>query len=174
MRLSARVIFVPVACGAMFLAGCSTTSETTPTTFVQPVAHQKPAKPFTATSVTINGKSVAVPREEYNPTRPIDPNTDEGQQVIIAPDGVLPLQLYVPSPCTITWTNLTTKPVKILFSYQGAGQKSPWIAPGGKYSFVVHGGSSIPYVTSNRYTGLVAVDAQPMAPIPTTTLPAGS
>ena len=148
---------------SLLLTACSSSGSTTTTT-AQVV---KPAPLVTSSTVLINGKSVTVPREEYNPSVPIGSETDRGQQILITSKGVLPLDLIAPVPATLTWTNLTTKPVVVRFV--ALGNHSPAIPPGGSWSFTETDSISIGYVTSNGYSGQVGVGLLPVPPIPTTT-----
>ena len=158
-------------CG-LSLAACSSGSSdasSTSTTFVLPSAKQPVAQPISANSVTINGKSVSVPREEYRPDRPIQQATDQGQQILITSNGLLPVQLFAPIPSTITWTNLTSKPLTLLISKFGTPVKTPPIPAGGSYSMVFPasgGGGGVSYVTSTRLQGTVGLDVLPLGQIP--------
>jgi len=172
LRPAVAKVAVALTC-VLTLTACSsssgTSSSTTATTFVLPLAHQPVASPLTATSMLINGTSVAIPREEYRPDRPIQQETDKGQQIMITDKGILPVQLFAPIPATITWTNLTSKPVSLLVSKFGTPVRSPEIPAGSSYSMafpVSGGGGGVTYVTSTRLTGTIGLDVLPMAPIP--------
>jgi hypothetical protein len=174
MKLTDRLLMAgTLGLSVLVLASCSssssTPSTTTATTF--PIPHAKePAAPLvTGTTITIDGVTLTVPREEYNPDRPIQALNDQGGQILITDKGVLPQVLLTPVTATITWTNLTTKTVIVGYAKFGTPGYSTPIKPGGHFSLSVTGTGNIPYNTSNRWHGTIAVGQQPMAPIPTTT-----
>ena len=180
MKSPRRASAIVLASAALLLGACSSTSSaptTTSTTFPIPHAKEPAAPQVTTTTIVINGVTVTVPREEYNPGRPINPMQDTGQQIIITSQGVLPQALLTPSPTTITWTNLTAKPVTVSYSKFGAPGTSGPIAPGGHFSLSASGTGNIPYNTSNRWHGTIGVALLPLAAIPqtttTTTAPTG-
>lgn len=145
----------------------SNTSSAKPTT----TTIERAAPSIDGTTITINGRTVTVPREEYAPARPINGAVDNGLQVIITSRGALPLQLYAPADPTITWTNLTKKAVTVRIVIPDVTSKP--IAPGGHWSFRFTQGTSAEYLVSNGHTGQIAIDQLPLPPIPTTTTPAG-
>jgi hypothetical protein len=149
----------------------SPSSSTTTTIFPPTEKVQKPATPITAETVVINAKTVTVPREEYAPHVPIPSGYSSGQQVILASDGVLPRLLNTPETPTITWTNLTAKPVRLLILVAGTPQPIQTIAAGSSYSkfFNTTGSLDVTYETSTRFTGQISIGGMPLAPIPTTT-----
>ena len=149
------------------LAACGSSSSSSGTTTT--LAPVTAAPSIAGTTMVINGKTVTVPREEYAPDRPINGQTDQGQQVILTSKGALPLTLVTPPNPTVTWTNLTKKTVSILFA--AVGTKSGPIAPGKSWSYHVTTGSSIGYVVSNGTSGQIAIDQLPLPPLPTTTSP---
>jgi hypothetical protein len=159
--------------GGAVLAACSSSSSSPTTTTTHTTLHvlkvQPVAAPITATTITINGTTVAVPRQEYTPDRPIDPRTDNGQQIIIATDGVLPQTLDAPFGATFTWTNLTPKTVSVYVVFAGAASNSGPIAPGGHYSLPTSRAASGTFLTSTGLSGTIEAGLLPMAPIPTTT-----
>ena len=160
--MSCRSVLVAliVVTGGFSLAACgapsappTTTSSTTTT-----MAKVTPASPITTPSVVINGKSYDVPTEA-NGSLP-SPGTATGTQIVIRPDGVLPLQLIAPEGATITWTNLTAKPAQITFVGSGKAP-SPMIETGGTFTFTDTGQYSVGFTTSNGYQGQVSVGQFP-------------
>jgi hypothetical protein len=155
-------------CLALAVSACGSSSSSTKATTT---TIELPAPSIPGATLTINGKVVAVPREEYAPGRPINGDVDNGLQVIITNKGALPLQLYAPADPTITWTNLTAKPVTVRIVIPDVTSKP--IAPGGHWSFRFTQGTSAEYVVSNGHTGQIAIDQLPLPPLPTTTSPGG-
>ena len=170
-RLITGLAFIALA---GILSSCSSTSSATSSTtstslYVRKI--QPPAPEVAALTMTINGKTVFVPRQEYSQERPIFATQDQGQQVLITDKGQLPQVLYAPVPATITWTNLTTKPVTLSIQVASAWRPSQVIEPGGHYSLSVTSDLNVETVTSTGWSGSVAVGQIPLPPIPTTTLP---
>jgi len=173
MKPSARLVAAAgLGALALGLSACSSTSTTpksTTTTFPIPFEKPTPAPVIGSTTITIAGVTFAVPREEYNPGRPIQSTNDNGQQIIITNKGVLPQNLLAPTPTTITWTNLSSKPVNIYYSKAGTPGYSGFIKPGGHFSLSMEGSGTISYNTTNRFHGNVGVGVLPLPRIPTTT-----
>jgi hypothetical protein len=161
-RLVVSVLLASVALGGAACSSGGSSANSGFTTLPSPPA----ATPIVASSVVINGKSVSVPREEYRPDRPIQQETDQGQQIIISPKGLLPIELYAPAPCTITWTNLTAKTVTLQLSVFGTPLQSPAIGPGASYSKSFDTEGSIGYITSTGLHGSVGIAQLPLAAIP--------
>jgi len=149
---------------AVLVSACGSSSSTPSTT--HPATTTIPPV-ISVGTMTISGKTITVPREEYTPDRPIQAVSDRGQQIIVTNDGVLPQLLIAPSPATITWTNLTASPVSITFA--ALGVKSKEIAPGGSWSYRTDSSVSLGYYTSTGYHGQVAVGLLPLPALPTTT-----
>jgi len=164
--------------GSISLASCSsgTSSSSSTTSLPSGKAGQHTLRPIGATSVVINGKTVMVPREEYSPNRPTNGLFDNGQQVIITADGVLPRQLNAPTPATITWTNLSSKQVGLLLVAQGVRPVIHQIPAGTRYSLAFPGKGAVVvnYITTTRYNGSVTVGGMPLTPLTSTTVSAKS
>jgi hypothetical protein len=160
--MSGRSVLVAlsVVTGGFSLAGCAATSTppTTTSSTTTTMAKVTPASPITSPSVVINGTSYDVPTEA-NGSVP-SPGTATGTQIVIRPDGVLPQQLIAPEGSTITWTNLTAKPVRITFLGSGKAP-SPMIKTGGTFTFTDTGQYSFAYTTSTGYQGQASVGQFP-------------
>jgi hypothetical protein len=127
--------------------GTSTTSTTTKVRLTGPsLATIEGSK-----TVEVGGKVVVVPTDHG---APIDPQIDDGQQIVISAGGFLPARLYSTPGMAIVWTNLTEQPQQITFD--ALAVTSPVIFPGGtfRYSTPGVGSESIAYHSD---TGLAAV-----------------
>jgi hypothetical protein len=156
-----------VAVGAISLGACSSgSSNTGGTTTTQPVKVKTTRAPvISQKTITINGKVVVVPREEYSLNRPIASFQDNGTYVIISNKGVLPQVLNAPAfPVRLSWVNLTAKPITVNFSFFGT-PGSEVIAPGTTYSFIARSDGNVSYVTSTGYNGTVGVGELPLPAI---------
>jgi hypothetical protein len=152
---------------ASISAACSSSKSSSPPTTTKLVF----APAIAGTTIVINGKTVVVPREEYTPGLPIEGQSAEGGQIIISKKGLLPMHLYGPTPITVTWTNLTSRPVAL--TIVASGKTSPEISPGRSWSMVFPKAGTIAgfsYLTTNGYRGEVSLGV-PLPPIPTTTAP---
>lgn len=168
-HLQGAVVLAALALG---LSACSSTSSSpnsTTTTFPVAYEHQTPAPVIPTTAITIGGVTVTVPREEYNPNRPIQSTQDDGQQIVITDKGVLPQNLLAPTPTTITWTNLSSRPVNIYYSKAGTPGYSGFLKPGDHFSLSMVGSGTISYNTTNHFHGNVGVGVLPLPQITTTT-----
>jgi hypothetical protein len=154
---SKNIFSVAVLCAGVLIAGCSggtgpaptssTTSSTTTST---------PAQAITTPTVIINGQSVTVPTNV--PGKPITPNLETGGQVIISSTGMLPYKIFVRVGQTVTFTNLTDKPVSVKSKFQNYFSSGP-IAPGGTFSYSSPTGISILYKTSTGFEGRLIIGA---------------
>ena len=154
------------------LAACGGgSSMPTNTTTSLPKAKVSHAMPITSTTVTINGKEVAVPREEYAPGTPIQVDLDKGQQVLIVSNGALPRTLLAPPDARITWTNLSSTPVTVYYVSVGSPGVLGPIPPGGHQTLFPVTGGNISFITSTGYQGLIQVGTMPLPSLPTTTSP---
>ena len=167
-KAKAYQVIVSVAVGAVLLAACSSGSSMSGgTTTTRPSKIKNTQAPIiTQTTLTINGKTVTVPREEYTPNRPVSSFQDNGTYVIISNKGVLPQVLNAPAfPVTISWFNLTAKPVTVNFAFFGT-PGSQIIEPGSSYSYTAKSDGNISYVTSTGYNGTVGIGELPLPPLP--------
>jgi hypothetical protein len=144
---------VAILGGPLALAGCSSPTAAPTTTTAIPVKY---AKPIAATTVTIGGQTITVPRE--NPATPISPYTATGNQVIITAAGVLPYHLFTGLGTKVTWTNLSNKTMTITSIAPGLLDSGP-IKPGQTFSWSSATGISVRYLTNNGYVGRVDVGA---------------
>ena len=152
-------VMLSVMVGGLGTAACaSPMSAPTTTSSTTTIAKISPAAPITTPSITIDGASYPVPTEA-NGSLP-SPGTATGTQIVIRPDGVLPMQLIAPEGATITWTNLTSKPVRITFAGTGKAA-SPMIETGGTFTFTDTGQYSVGYTTSNGFRGQASVGQFP-------------
>ena len=122
---------VSVACAACSSAGGTGTTTRPPATGTS----------TTISYVTVNGKRLPVPTER--PGRPISPVSDVGQQIVIMQRGLYPKTLYAFRGKPIVWTNLTDRPVRVLFSHYPLSRGSGSIAPGGTFSYTVHNNTAV-------------------------------
>ena len=130
----------------------SGTSSTTTTSY--PVTGPSLTEIERARTVTVGGKTVAVPRD--NPAHAISPQVDDGQQVIISVAGFLPERLYSTPSEPIVWTNLTEQPQKVIFDYFSVS--SPEIPPGGTWSWTTQDSESIAYRSSSGMHAVVTIN----------------
>jgi uncharacterized Zn-binding protein involved in type VI secretion len=119
-------------------AGSSTTTSSTTSSI--PVTGPSLATIAGSSTLTIGGKKIAVPTDSG---RPISPNIDDGQQIIITVGGFLPQRLYATPSALVVWTNLTNEPQQVVFDHFAV--HSPVIPPGGKYSWTSQASESISY-----------------------------
>ena len=140
---------VSVACAACSSAGGTGTTTRPPATGTS----------TTISYVTVNGKRLPVPTER--PGRPISPVSDVGQQIVIMQRGLYPKTLYAFRGKPIVWTNLTDRPVRVLFSHYPLSRGSGSIAPGGTFSYTVHNNTAVSYATTSGAFGVVAVGILP-------------
>jgi hypothetical protein len=140
------------------LSGCSsspsgpakaagTTRSTTTTSLLAPAILSK--------QVTIDGHTYAVPSEDG--VHAIDPSVATGGQIILTNKGFLPYRLFVQLKQVITWTNLSSHPVRITFLH--LPDKSKLIPVGGTYTFSSPTLLNFEYTSSSGYHGIVAIGA---------------
>ncbi len=149
--LVASVGLAAASCSSGSGSASSTTPKNTTTTSILP--------PEVVTPTTIiNGQSVTVPTEQ--PGHAISPVGETGGQVIITPKGILPYRLFANLNQTVTFTNLTSKPVSLktdFFKYFSTGE----IQPGQSFSWSSPTSVSIGYTSSNGFKGLLIIGAFP-------------
>jgi hypothetical protein len=139
---------------ALVLAGCSNgpakeaaTASTTTTSVLTPA--------ITAKSISIDGHTYAVPSEDG--IHAIDPSVATGGQIILTDKGFLPYRLFVQLKQVVTWTNLSSHPVRITFLH--LPNKSRLIPVGGTFTYSSPTLINFEYVSSSDYHGLVSIGA---------------
>ncbi len=152
LTLPRVVMLGVVTAAALALAGCSSGSNqaapsTTTTSVITPAIISK--------TITINGHTYPVPSEDG--IHAIDPSVDTGGQIILTNKGFLPYRLFVQLKQKITWTNLSSHPVRITFLHQPV--KSGLIPVGGTFSWSSATLINFAYVSSSGYHGIVAIGA---------------
>lgn len=158
---SALAVFLTLGVASFALSACSdaASSSSKPQNTSTSVRGALPpiryAPQVTGSTVVLKGRSVPVPTER--PGVPISPGTDTGGQIIVSPNGVLPVRLFVNLGQKITWTNLTSKPVSVHF--YGHPVNSGPIASGGTFSYSSNHLEEFNFLTSNGYRGIVAIGA---------------
>ena len=145
------------ACSGNSSSSSSTSKATTPTT-----AYVAPPQVVTPTTI-INGVSVNVPTDAAG--KPILPARDNGRQIILTKKGILPQDLEACVSAPMTWTNLTTKPVRIWTDQVPPPFKSQTIAAGSSFTFTPPTGiaTSFLYHTSLGFDGAVEIGQVPGA-----------
>ncbi len=83
--------------------------------------------------VTIDGRRILVPTERGS--RPIQADQDDGEQILIEKQAIVPLLLFATEGYTVTWTNLTDVPQQVEFTNSAPRFSSPVIPPGGHWSY---------------------------------------
>jgi hypothetical protein len=124
------LVAVAALAGVSLLAACGSTpphKAATPPT----VATTSSVPAITTPTVILNGKSVTVPTE--NPGVPITPGVATGQEVVFTDKGFLPAVLYAALKTPVTFTNLSSKTVKI--NLVGTGYPITSLAPGASFSW---------------------------------------
>jgi hypothetical protein len=140
-----------VAALGVVIAACGSTPSAKPKGFSLATTTTAPA--ITTPTVTINGQSVNVPTEEGT-TRPIGGAEDTGEQIIYTAKGFLPQTLYAFLQQPVTWTNLSSAPLKLTVE----GMPTVTVAPGGTYQWVPNV-LQFQYKAANGDWGLVHVGA---------------
>jgi hypothetical protein len=105
--------------------------------------------------VTINGHSYPVPSEDG--VHAIDPTVATGGQIILTNKGFLPYRLFVQLSQVVTWTNLSSHPVRITFLH--LPNKSRLIPVGGTFTYSSPRLINFEYTSSTGYHGIVAIGA---------------
>lgn len=137
-----------ISCVGLALAGCSaaSTSGSSPS---GAASTQLPAATPSATS------STGFPREAASPGAA----ADTGFTVWITSSGFRPAILIAPCCDAVTWKNMTSAPVAVVFDAVAGGSRGT-IPPGGIYVFVPHNVESIAYHSGSdpKVTGQVEVN----------------
>jgi hypothetical protein len=106
-----------------------------------------------ARQVTIDGQRYAVPSEDG--VHAIDPSVATGGQIIITNKGFLPYHLLVQLKQVVTWTNLSSHPVRVTFLHMPI--KSNLIPIGGTFTYSSPTLIDFEYVSSSGYHGVVSI-----------------
>lgn len=161
-RRSLVALAGPVALAAA-LAGCSTgASAAASTSTTTTAAPTTTTTTFPPQYVTINGKRIKVPTEGGDQA-PITTLRTEGNQIIIAHNAALPLDLDARLTGPVVWTNLTTKPVRVIMLHYPAYKQSPVIAPGKSFSLRFPMPTSVGYRISTGQHGVIDMGDWPGA-----------
>ena len=157
-RRGARAgLAVGLVLGAGALAGCSASPSSTadpPTTF-SVTAPSVPTPAITTPTVTIDGRTYPTPTEVAG--RAIDPLVATGDQIVLTNKGFVPYRLFAQLDQTITWTNLSSHPVRVTFLHLPV--RSGVIPVGGTFTYSSKTLINFIYVSSSGYHGVVAVGA---------------
>ena len=116
-----------------------TTAASTTTSSI-PVTGPSLATIAASSTVTVDGKKVAVPTDSG---KSISPDVSDGQQIIITVGGFLPKRLYATPSVPVVWTNLTDQPQQVVFDHFAV--HSGVIPPGAKFSWSSPDSESISY-----------------------------
>ena len=159
-RYSTLAALGTVAVAATTLAACSGGSSTTTTTTMKKATtttYLLPPQVLTPTTI-IHGSSFTVPVQQPS-GKAVASYNDTGNQIIITKKGVLPFHLFVDIGTTVTWTNLTGKPVSI--TNYAKHFSAPSIPPGGTFTWSSDTSTSERYRVSNGFDGRIDVGAFP-------------
>ena len=94
-----------------------------------------------------------MPTEEG--THAIAPSLASGGQIVLTDKGFLPYHLFASLNQTITWTNLSSHPVRITFLHLPT--KSGLIPVGGTFTYSSPTLVNFQYVSSSGYHGVVGI-----------------
>jgi hypothetical protein len=106
-------------------------------------------------TVSIHGHTYQVPTEDG--VHAIDPSVATGGQIVLTDKGFLPYRIFVQLKQVITWTNLSSHPVRIMFVHLPV--KSGLIPVGGTFTYSSPTLINFEYVSSSGYHGIVAIGA---------------
>jgi hypothetical protein len=129
--------------------GTSTTTSASSSSSTGPSLQEIQASP----TVIVAGKKVDVPSDGG---KPINPDIDDGQQVIISAHGFLPARLYSTPAEALVWTNLTNQDQQVIFDHFAV--KSPLIPPGGTFSWTSQASESISYHSASGMHAVVVIN----------------
>jgi hypothetical protein len=141
---------------ALVLTSCSSsptkqgtrpTASTTTTSVLTPAILSK--------TVVLNGHTYAMPSEDG--VHAIDPSVATGGQIVLTNKGFLPYRLFVQLKQVVTFTNLSSHPVRITFLHMAV--KSGLIPVGGTFTYSSPTLINFAYVSSSGYHGIVAIGA---------------
>ena len=145
----ALAAFVSAGCSSSPSHSAAPSSSSTTTSVLTPAV-------LTPT-VSINGHTFQVPTEDG--IHPIDPSVATGGQIILTNRGFVPYRLFVQLNQKVTWTNLSSHPVRITFLHLPI--KSGVIPVGGTFTYSSPAFINFAYVSSSGYHGIVAIGAFP-------------
>jgi hypothetical protein len=150
-RAGAVVTTLAFALVGLGFAGCSSsaTPHAAPTTTTSSVL--TPA--ITTPTVTIDGHTYQVPTESG--TNSIDPSVATGGQIVLTDKGFLPYHLFADINQPITWTNLSSHPVRITFLHMPG--KSWRLPVGGSFTYSSPSLIGFEYLSSSGYHGIVSI-----------------
>jgi hypothetical protein len=153
-RARTRSLLPALAVAALVvLAGCSSGPSTAARPPATTTSVLTPA--VIARNLVINGHSYPVPSEDG--VHAIDPSVATGGQIVLTKKGFLPYRLFAQLNQKITWTNLSSHPVRITFLHMPV--KSGLIPVGGTFTFSSPTLTNFIYTSSSGYHGVVAVGA---------------
>jgi hypothetical protein len=104
-------------------------------------------------NLTINGHTYPVPSEDG--VHAIDPSVATGGQIVLTNKGFLPYRLFVQLKQVITWTNLSSHPVRLTFLHLPI--KSTMLAVGGTFTYSSPTLINFEYTSSSGYHGIVSI-----------------
>ena len=107
--------------------------------------------------MTINGHTYPVPTEDG--VHAIDPSLASGGEIVLTDKGFLPYHLLANLNEKITWTNLSSHPVRITLLHLPV--KSGLIPVGGTFTYSSPTLVSFIYVSSSGYHGVVGIGLFP-------------
>jgi hypothetical protein len=142
---------------AAVLAGCSASPSSTdhPSTTFSVTARSVPTPAITTPTVTIAGHTYPTPTEVAGEA--IDPLVATGDQIVLTDKGFVPYRLFAQLNETITWTNLSSHPVRVTFLHLPV--RSGVIPVGGTFTYASKTLINFLYVSSSGYHGAVAIGA---------------
>lgn len=150
----------------VLLTACSDSPQAATTTTTTPAASPAgatttsiPTPPITSATVTINGHAYRVPTAGG---KPIDPYESTAGQIVLTDKGFLPYRSLAALKQTVTWTNLSSKPVRLVLLHvnpRTGGNLSVTLPVGGKYTYSSSTLINFGYQSSSGYHGLVSIGA---------------
>ena len=159
-RLRTGAVVLLALCGLCLVASaCSNSpspaaSPTTTTLSVTPTS-AAPAPELTTPTVTIDGHTYQVPTSDGHP---VNSAVDNSGQIILTDKGFLPYRQLANLNQTITWTNLSSKPVTISFLHM-PGSASHTLPVGGTFTYSSPTLQNFEYVSSSGHYGIVSIGA---------------
>ncbi|HLN16627.1 MAG TPA: hypothetical protein VK277_07760 [Acidimicrobiales bacterium] len=133
------------------------TSKSTPLSTVPDPTKPTLPPPALGSTITVNGRAYQVPTELNG--QPISPTISLGTNIVLTKYGFEPYHLNAFTGSTITWTNLSPRPVIISILYADPKVHSPLIPPGGTWRQTYPDLYDFVYVTNTGFYGRVSVGA---------------